>query len=136
MTEQNIHLQYLDLACVQARQSASNAGDAAGAVLVKGDQVVAQSRDRTQELNDPIAISEMDCIRQAGRRNDQSEMVLYSTKYPNMLAAGTILQFSLGGLVVGLPESQSPAIDLLISKQVPVTFVEHADCVALQGGAL
>ena len=126
-----IHSEFLDIACKEALNSADEGGVPAGAVLTNGDETVAQSGDRSMQLNDPVAVAEMNCIRQAGRRGDQHQLTLYSTRYPDMLTAGTILQFSLGKLVIGLPQASNQAIKLLQSRGVPLEFVDHKGCVAL-----
>ena len=113
----------MEMAAEQARQGAVAGGIAVGAVLVKNDEVISSSHDRSRQTNDPVAMAEMDCIRQAGRRNDQAQLTLYSTAYPNMLVAGTILQFSIGTLVIGLPETSNPAINLLINNNINVLFL-------------
>ena len=122
------HQRFLDIACSEAKQSIVSGGIGAGAVMVKNDEVVAQSHDRTKQINDPIAVAEVDCIRKAGRRNDQAELTLYSTRYPDMLCVGTILQFSIGAVVIGLEQSDTPELTLLEDKGVPVTFSPHAQC--------
>lgn len=122
------HQFYLDIACEEAQKSLVSGGVGAGAVLVKGDKVVARSHDQTRQINDPIAVAEVDCIRKAGRRNDQAELTLYSTRYPDMLSAGTILQFSIGSVVIGLQQSDTPELALLKDKNVPVTFSLHVLC--------
>ena len=125
------HLPFLDKAVDEARQAKDGGERPAGAVLVKDDAVIASSHYRCRSLNDPIAVPEMDCIRRAGRRTDQNTLTLYSTRYPDLLVAGTIVQFSIGGLVIGLPERNSPAISLLRDKNVPMTFLPHDGCMAL-----
>lgn len=95
-----------------------------GAVLAKGNELIAASGDRTLELNDPIATAEMECIRRAGRRSDQQEMTLYTTRHPDLLVAGTVLQFSIGSVVVGRKRIESAAVELLERKGVPVTFMD------------
>ncbi|MBX2884438.1 MAG: hypothetical protein KTR32_31080, partial [Granulosicoccus sp.] len=60
-------------------------------------------------------------------------LTLYTTRYPDMLTAGTVLQFSIGAVVIGLPEKSTPAIQLLKEKSVPVSFVPHAGCLELSG---
>ena len=125
------HSIFLDIACNEARNSSDEGGIRAGAILTIGDESVAQSGDQSIQLNDPVAVAELNCIRQAGRRSDQPQLTLYSTRYPDMLTAGTILQFSLGKLVIGLPESSSQAIELLQSRGVTLEFVDHKGCVAL-----
>ncbi|MDJ0955678.1 MAG: nucleoside deaminase [Arenicellales bacterium] len=122
------HQRFLDIACDEAQQSIMNGGIGAGAVMVKNEGVIAKSHDRTKQINDPIAVAEVDCIRKAGRRNDQTELILYTTRYPDMLCVGTILQFSIGAVVIGLEQSDTPELTLLKNKGVPVTFSPHAQC--------
>lgn len=126
------HLPFLDLAVDEARQAEVEGERPAGAVLVKDGAVIARSHYRCQSLNDPIAVPEMDCIRRAGRRTDQRTLTLYSTRYPDLLVVGTIIQFSIGELVIGLPEKSSPAITLLHDKNVPIKFFPHDGCVQLE----
>ncbi len=128
------HSAFLDIACEEAAIALNNHESPAGAVLAKGEDLVSRSHDRSQALNDPIAVAEMDCIRRAGRRNDQPQLTLYSTRYPDMLTAGTVLQFSIGAVVIGLSEIETPSIQLLREKSVPVEFVPHAGCLALEDG--
>ncbi len=129
------HETFLDIACTEAGEGKAAGERPAGAVLVKDQVVVARSHDRCRALDDPVATPEMDCIRRAGRRNDQKELTLYSTRYPDLLAAGTILQFSIGRVVVGLPEADTPAIALLRDRSVPLEFASHAGCLALSEAA-
>jgi creatinine deaminase len=125
------HPGFLEIAVDEAIQSGIDDNPQVGAVIVKGEEIVARSHDRTAELNDPTAVAEVDCIRKAGRRNDQTELTLYSTRYPDMLCAGTILQFSIGTLVIGLEPTSSAVINLLNEKGVPVIFSPQASCARL-----
>ncbi len=122
------HTNFLEMAADQARISANTGGLAVGAVLVKNDEIIASSHDRSRQLNDPIATAEMNCIRQAGRRNDQAQLTLYSTRYPDMLIAGTILQFSIGAMVIGLSETSDSVIKLLKNKNISLTFLPTEQC--------
>ena len=122
------HQRFLNTACSEAKQSIASGGIGAGAVMVKNDAIIAQSHDRTKQINDPIAVAEVDCIRKAGRRSDQAELTLYTTRYPDMLCVGTILQFSIGAVVIGLEQSDRPELTLLKDKGVPVTFSPHTQC--------
>lgn len=126
------HQTFLDAACREARQSLADGGIGSGAVLVKGDEIVAHSHDRTTQLNDPVAVAEVDCIRNAGRRSDQADLTLYSTRYPDMLCVGTVLQFSIGAVVIGLEEIDLLELELLRAKKVPITFVPHRGCSRLR----
>jgi len=121
------HNDFLDQAVVEAK-STPQGSIKSGAVLVKAGEVIASSGNQDRILDDPIATAEMNCIRQAGRRNDQSEWILYVTSYPDMLTVGTIIQFSIGSLVVGRPRIKSSEIELLAVKGVRLEFVDHDGC--------
>lgn len=125
------HIHFLRKA-VEEAETSSGSSSRAGAVLVKEGQIVVRSRNHTEHLNNPVATAEMECIRQAGRRGDYPELTLYSTRYPDMLTAGTILQFSIGAVVIGLPEQINPAIELLKSRGMSITFVADESCIELQ----
>jgi len=126
------HLFFLDIASEEGDLARQSNERPAGAVLVKcaadGREIVSRSHEQCRSRNDPVATAEMDCIRGAGRRNDQADLTLYSSRYPDMLCAGTLLQFSIGALVIGLSETNSPALDLLSTKGLAVTFVPHIGC--------
>ena len=114
------HLDFLDKAKLEAELGAAEGGHGIGAVLVKNNEIIAAARDRTVQTNDPIAVAEMECIRAAGRRNDHSELILYSTRTPDMLVAGTLVQFGVGALAIRTTLNPSPALDCLREKNVAV----------------
>ncbi len=119
------HKKFLEIAREEAQAGEAEGGIATGAVLVKKGELISRSRDHTRQLNDPIAIAEMDCIRRAGRRIDYDQMTLYSTVVPNMLIAGTLLQFGVNCVVIGRSAEQSDGVKLLQSNHVVVTFVHE-----------
>jgi cytosine deaminase len=119
------------MAVEEAERSRAEDGVPEGAMLVKEGEVIASSRNRSRQINDPIAVAEMECIREAGRRSDQRQLTLYTTRYPDMLVAGTILQFSIGSIVIGLPEISNDVTRLLREKGVPVLFEPLAECESL-----
>lgn len=119
--------EYLAIARAEAEKGVANGEQYGGAVIVKAGAVVSKAHDYRQQLNNPIASAEMECIRLAGRRSDQKSLTLYSTNYPDLLTAGTLLQFSIGSLVIGKPSATNAAIDLLRSKAVPVEFYPGAE---------
>lgn len=123
------HSYFLELARQQANQSVDQGGECRGAVLVKEGRVLAQSGDQTRQNNNPIAVAEMECIRQAGRRSDHRDLILYMVQYPDMLTAGTVIQFSIGTLVIGLAETQTPEVGLLRSRDVNLIFIDTAKTV-------
>ena len=117
-------VKFLKLAEEQAAIGLREGGRPIGAVLTKGDEVVGCGYDKSQQLNDPIAIAELDCFRNAGRRNDYTELTLYSTHFPNMLVAGVIIQFGIAQLIVGDQGFGDESVaKLLSSKQVQLTVL-------------
>ncbi len=122
------HEEFLQVTCDEAKQGLDEGGIGIGAVLVKNGQIIARSHDRTRQHNNPIAVAEVDCIKLAGRRGDQQQLTLYSSRYPDLLTAGTVLQFSIGSMVIGLDEKINPAISLLLSRNVPIIFKPFAAC--------
>lgn len=129
------HQKFLDIAAAIAVETVPAQGVESGAVLVSGETIVAQSGNHSIRLNDPIAVAEMNCIRQAGRRSDQASLTLYTTRYPDMLVAGTVMQFSIGAMVIGLSEYSNEAIELLRSRSVPIAFVENSASMALNANS-
>ncbi len=113
-----------ELAVDNARVSKDHGDEPTGAVLVKEGEVIASSRNRVRELNDPIAVAEMDCIRQAGRRSDHRKLTLYTTRYPDMLVAGTLVQFSVGRIAIGMPPTSSEPVTFLQENNIEVEFVD------------
>ncbi len=119
---------FIDVALEQARVAADTGENAVGAALVKDDDLIAVSRHRVGESNDPIAHAAMDCIRRAGRRIDYPDLTLYLTSAPCMMCAGAILQFGIGNVVVGAQPSNNEIIGLLCDKGVNVEMLNHAKC--------
>ncbi len=89
------------------------------ALLVKDDSVVSAGKTCRHSTQDPIRFAEMDCIAQAGRRNDHATLTLYTTNSPNWLVAGTVVQFGIGTVVLGGDENTSP-VQFLKDKGVKV----------------
>ncbi len=125
MTDKTIN-DCIDAAIHQAGLCQAEDVPAAGAVLTDGAGIVASGRTRRVEMNDPIRFAAMDCISNAGRRNDQAELTLCLSHEPNWLEAGTIVQFGIGRVVVGDREAlaTSETLGFLKARQVSVEVVK------------
>ncbi len=110
----------LQFAESEAEKAAASGRNHAAAFLVKNGEIIASGRDRTIELNDPVAVAVADCFRNAGRRNDQSELELYCAPAPDMLAAGIMIQFGVGVLIVREKVSESAVLEFLESEKLPI----------------
>lgn len=90
-----------------------------GALLVKGDRVISTGTSCRYSRSDPIRYAEMDCIANAGRRSDYSQLTLYTTGSPNWLSAGTMVQFGIAELVYA-EAGDTEALQFLGAKGVEI----------------
>ena len=95
---------FMDLAVDQARR-AGEAGDVpVGAVLVRGDDVIASAGNRTARDRDPTAHAELLVIRDAAESLDDWRLggcTLYVTLEPCAMCAGAIVLARLDRVVFG-----------------------------------
>ena len=99
--------------CLELAQVAARAGDTAvGALIVCGDQVVAEGVERTRTALDPSAHAEIEAIRQACHRLDTldlSRCSLYSTVEPCVLCGYAIRRTGIAHVVYGVATAQAGA---------------------------
>ncbi len=81
-----------------------------GAVIVRGDRVLAESHNRTVERRDPTAHAELVAIRAAARRLGDWRLVgctLYATLEPCAQCAGAVVLARVPRLVFGAPDPKA-----------------------------
>src|SRR4030042_6107460 len=100
-----------------AVQEASRAGETGevpvGAVLVKGDRVLAKEHNRCIELNDPTAHAEVLVLRKAGKvlgNYRLNETTLYVTVEPCLMCASAMVHGRIFRLVFGVREPKFGAV--------------------------
>ena len=84
-----------------------------GAVLVKGDQVLASDHNRCIELCDPTAHAEILVLRKAGKVLENyrlSNTVLYVTAEPCPMCVSAMVHGRISRLVFGAPEPKFGAV--------------------------
>jgi cytidine deaminase len=104
---------FMALALEQARAAAARGEVPVGAVLVRGDEVLAQSGNRTRELNDPTAHAEMLAIRAACAFLGSERLVgcdLYVTLEPCPMCAAAISAARVGRLYFGAADPKSGGV--------------------------
>lgn len=82
------------LALAQARLAAAEGEIPVGAVLVRGDQVLAQAHNRREATHDPTGHAEIQCLREGAQALGDwrlRECTLYVTLEPCPMCAGAIL---------------------------------------------
>ncbi|WP_424933954.1 nucleoside deaminase [Amaricoccus macauensis] len=122
------HRHFMALALAEAEQGMAEGGLPIGAVLVRGNEIVAAGHNQRVQQGDPIAHGEMDCLRKAGRQRTYRDTVLYTTLSPCMMCGGTIVQFGIPRVVVGEAENFEGNIPFLRERGVDVVLLDDEGC--------
>ena len=89
---------FMALALAEARAAAAREEVPIGAVVVRGDEVLARAHNRVREDCDPLAHAELLALRAAARRLGVVRLVdceLYSTVEPCFMCAGALVHARL-----------------------------------------
>ena len=101
-------------ALAEARRAEGESEVPVGAVIVRGEQVIASAHNQREQLHDPTAHAEMIAITQAATAVGDwrlSDCVLYVTLEPCPMCAGAILQARIPLLVYGAADPKAGAVD-------------------------
>ena len=104
---------FMALALREAEAAALRGEVPIGAVIVRGDTVVASAGNRTRELADPTAHAEMLAIREACRKLSGERLTghdLYVTLEPCAMCAGAISFARLRRLYFGAADEKGGAV--------------------------
>ncbi len=119
------------LALEQAKKSYAEGGIPIGAVLVNDDEIIGKGHNqRVQQLN-PILHGEMDCLQNAGRLQDYSDTILYTTLSPCMMCSGTIVQFKIKKVVIGENVNFEGNIPFLKEQGIEVELLNDKETIKL-----
>ena len=105
---------YMKMALEEAEKAGQGGEIPVGAVLLKGDQVLAKDHNRCIELNDPTAHAEILVLRKGGKilRNYRlSETVMYVTVEPCPMCVSAMVHGRIRRLVYGTPEPKFGAVE-------------------------
>jgi cytosine deaminase len=92
----------LRAALEEARASLAEGGVPIGAVLARGEPILARGRDRTRQNGEPTAHAEVECLRAAGRDGGAfADATLYSTLLPCFLCSGAVVELGIKRVVIG-----------------------------------
>jgi len=101
-----------------ALEEAEKAGETGevpvGAVLVKGDRVLAREHNRCIELNDPTAHAEILVLRRAGELLENYRLngtTMYVTVEPCPMCTAAMVHARIARLVFGAPEPKFGAVE-------------------------
>lgn len=119
---------FMKLALQEAKTGYEEGGVPVGAVMVEGGKVIGRGYNRRVQDDNPVSHGETDCMKNAGRRPDYSNVTMYTTLSPCMMCAGTIIQFGIGRVVIGEDENFPGNIDFLESRGVEVKLLNDQGC--------
>ena len=114
MNDTVIDEKYMKMAIKEAGQAARSGEVPVGAILVKGDQVLAKDHNRSIELSDPTAHAEVLVLRRAGRvlgNYRLNDTVMYVTSEPCPMCAAAMIHGRISRLVFGTLEPKFGAVE-------------------------
>ena len=95
---------FMQKAIELARQSAAQGDYALGAVIVKGDEIIAEGTTNVKHENDPTVHAEVVAIRTACRKLETRNLegyILYTTHEPCPMCASAAIWAKMEGIVYG-----------------------------------
>ena len=105
---------YMKLALQEAEKAGQRGEIPVGAILLKGDQVLAKDHNRCIELSDPTAHAEILVLRHGGQilRNYRlNDTVMYVTAEPCPMCVSAMVHSRISRLVFGAPEPKFGAVE-------------------------
>jgi len=113
MGDRALDERYMKMALEEATRAGEVGEIPVGAVLVKGDRVLAKGHNRCIKLNDPTAHAEILVLRKAGKalKNYRlNEATLYVTVEPCPMCASAMVHGRISRLVFGTREPKFGAV--------------------------
>lgn len=95
------------------------------------EAIVARGHNLRVKTGDPTAHAEVACIRNAGRRRDWPQLVLYSTLSPCIMCTGTALLYRIPRVVIGENTNFQGAEDLFTARGVELVNLHDERCITL-----
>jgi len=114
MKDKEVDEKYMRMALEEAQKANQGGEIPVGAVLLKGDQVLARDHNRCIELNDPTAHAEILVLRKGGRNLGNyrlNETVMYVTAEPCPMCVSAMVHGRISRLVFGVPEPKFGAVE-------------------------
>jgi len=105
---------YMKMALEEAEKASQRGEIPVGAILLKGDQVLARDHNRCIELSDPTAHAEILVLRKGGevlRNYRLNETVMYVTAEPCPMCASAMVHSRISRLVFGTFEPKFGAVE-------------------------
>ena len=100
---------FMQIAIEEARATKREGGQPFGAALARGGAVIGRGRNLSIQNNDPLSHGEMEAIKAAGLQESYADTTLYTTAFPCIMCAGTIVRYQIPRVIIGASWEHSAA---------------------------
>ena len=114
MIDKEFDEKYMKMALEEAERACQKGEIPVGAILLKGDRVLAKDHNRCIELSDPTAHAEILVLRKGGeilRNYRLNDAVMYVTVEPCPMCVSAMTHSRISRLVFGTPEPKFGAVE-------------------------
>ena len=114
MIDKDFNEKYMKMALEEAEKAGQSGEVPVGAILLKGDQVLAKDHNRCIELSDPTAHAEILVLRKGGeilRNYRLNDTVMYVTAEPCPMCVSAMIHSRISRLIFGVLEPKFGAVE-------------------------
>jgi tRNA(adenine34) deaminase len=114
MKQQSLDEDYMKMALKEAEEGGRKGEVPVGAILVKGDRVIARDHNRCIELSDPTAHAEVLVLRKGGEELGNyrlKDTTMYVTSEPCPMCVSAMIHGRISRLIFGAREPKFGAIE-------------------------
>ncbi len=125
------HAGYMRLALAQAEIAASEGETPIGAVLVRGEEVIAATRNARERLRDPTAHAEVLALREGAAKlgyRRLNDCTLYVTLEPCPMCTGAMIMACLGQCFFGASDPKQGCCESLYALASDPAFYWQVTC--------
>ena len=123
--------EFMKVAIEEAKLGLQEGGIPIGSVLVCDGKIIGRGHNRRVQNGDPLAHAEIECIRNAGRKESYSNTILFSTLMPCYLCSGAIVQFGIEKIIVGESRTFKGDLEFLKDHWVTVEDWDMDECIEI-----
>lgn len=128
MTE---HERYMRMALEEAKLAAAEGEVPVGAVIVRGDEILAASHNRREQAKDPTAHAEILAIREAAAKLGSRRLTgctLYVTLEPCPMCAGALVMAQLDTCYFGVNDERQGCVESVYAIPQDPAFYHRVRC--------
>jgi len=125
--------EFMQAAFEEAQKGWNEGGIPIGSVIVHQGRIIGRGHNRRVQNGSPILHGEMNAFENAGRQSAKTyrECILYTTLSPCPMCSGAILLYGIPRVVIGENQTFMGDEELLRSRGVELTLVNHHGCIEL-----